>query len=100
MGIEWYRDLSITLMGFISTLVFIFFGVIIFLIYRQARSAAASVKAASNTVNETVGMIRDEVVKPVFKVAAFVEGLREGIEKLVSMFQKREEQGGGKNVGQ
>lgn len=100
MGIEWFRDLSITLMGFVSTLVFIFFGVVIFLVYRQARATAASVKAASQAVTDTAKMVRDEAVRPVFKIAAFVEGLREGIEKLVEMFARREEQGGGRNVRQ
>jgi len=101
LGIEWYRDLGIALMGFISTIVFIFLGIVTFLCYRQWKATARSVKQASDTVTETVGIIRDEAIRPVFKIAAMVDGIKAGIEKIMELFaSKNESQGGGRNVGQ
>ena len=35
MGIEWFRDLSITILGFVTTAVLIFAAIIIYRLYRK-----------------------------------------------------------------
>ncbi len=50
MGIEWFRDLSITILGFVTTAVLIFTAVLVYRLYRTITSTLLMVKAASNGV--------------------------------------------------
>jgi len=105
VGIEWVRDLSISVFGFTATLVVIFCAVVAYYTYREVRQVKAAVKTASDKVGETadcvkdtVDTVREEVIKPVLSISSLVQGVRAGIEQVVQMCKGRDEDGGGKNV--
>jgi len=52
-------------------------------------------QATSATIQGISSYIRDEVVKPVIEVVAFVQGMRQGIDTIIKFFKKEE---GGKDV--
>ena len=45
MGIEWFRDLSITILGFVASAALIFIVVMVFRLYRTLNSTILQVKA-------------------------------------------------------
>ncbi len=47
MGIEWFRDLSITVLGFVKTAVLIFTATLVYRLYRTITSILLMVKSAS-----------------------------------------------------
>jgi predicted PurR-regulated permease PerM len=62
MGIEWFRDLSIAILGFVTTAVLIFVAIIIYRLYRKITTTLFLVKTLMKSVNDTVNMV-EEVIK-------------------------------------
>ena len=91
MNIEWYRDLSITVFGFVASGVLIFLAVLLYLLYRRASHILDSVKAASSAIKTIISYISYEVIKPLFR---FMKGIREGISAFSQFSEKRK---GGSN---
>ena len=81
MGIEWFRDLSITMLGFVTMAVLIFITVLVYRLYREARSTLLLVKAASKSAYDTVTLVQ-EGIKPVLSGLVFIQGIRQGFERL------------------
>jgi hypothetical protein len=105
VGIEWVRDLSISVFGFTATLVAIFLALVAYYTYREVRQVKAVVKTTSekigetaDSVKDTVDTVREEVIKPVLSLSSLVQGVRAGIEQVAKMCKGRDEDGGGKNV--
>ena len=94
MGIEWFRDLAIVILGFGVTIVAIFIGVLAFMLYRKLRPILDSVKTTTKTVENISSTVAEEVSRPLAQLAAFVQGVRQAI-SLFSGFSRRKE--GGKN---
>ena len=94
MGIEWFRDLAIVILGFGVTIVAIFIGVLAFMLYRKLRPILDSVKTTTKTVENISSTVAEEVSRPLAQLAAFVQGIRQAI-SLFSGFSRRKE--GGKN---
>ncbi len=46
MGIEWFRDLSIAILGFVTTAVLIFAAILVYRLYRTIKSTILLVKAS------------------------------------------------------
>ena len=90
MGIDWFRDLVICVVGLVATGVFIFIAVLLFLLYRRVRAILDSVKATSRTIQDVTSYVGDEVVKPVIEVAAIIQGIRQGIDTIGKFFKKGE----------
>jgi branched-subunit amino acid permease len=92
MGIEWYRDLSITILGFVTTAVLVFLTVIIYLLYRKANSALQLAKSASKIAYDTVTRIQ-EGIKPLLPILAVIQGIRGGFKDICKIFKKESHKG-------
>ncbi len=62
MGIEWFRDLSITILGFVTTAVLIFAAIIIYRLYRKITTTLFLVQTLMKSVNDTVNTV-EEIIK-------------------------------------
>ena len=87
MGIEWFRDLSIVILAFVTTAVFIFTAILVFRLYRIIKSTLLLVKAASKTVYDTVSLMQ-EGIKPLLTILELIKGIRGGFEGISKMFKK------------
>ena len=94
MGIDWFRDLVICIVGLVTAGVLIFITVLAFSLYRRIKVILDSVKATSKTIQGLSSYVGDEVVKPVIEVAAIIQGVRQGIDTISRLFKKKE---GGRN---
>ena len=90
MGIEWFRDLAIVILGLGVTIVAIFIGVMAFLLYRKLRPIMDSVRATTKTMENISTCVGEEVARPLAQVAAFVQGIRQAT-SLFSGFSRRKE---------
>jgi len=61
MGIEWFRDLSIIIMGFVTVVVFIFIAVLVYRLYRTLKSILSRVEATSKIAHDTVIKIQENI---------------------------------------
>ena len=96
MGIEWFRDLSITVLGFVTTAVFIFAAILVYRLYRTAKSTLALIKATSKIAYDTVTVLQ-ECIKPVLPILALIQGISEGFKSFSKMFKKETNEGGDGN---
>lgn len=94
MGIDWFRDLAISIFGLVAAGVLIFITVLIFSLYRRIKVILDSVKTTSKTIQGLSSYVGDEVVKPVIELAAIIQGVRQGIDTVSRLFKKKE---GGRN---
>jgi len=92
MDIGWFRDLIICISGVVVMGVVIFVGVISYSFYHRTRVVLDSIEATSRTVQGILATVRDEVVIPVTQLAAFVQGIRQGVDAINRLFRK--EKGG------
>ena len=61
MGIEWFRDLSIIVMGFVTVVVLIFIAVLVYRLYRTLKSILSRVEATSKIAHDTVIKIQENI---------------------------------------
>ena len=94
MGIEWFRDLSITILGFVTSAVLIFTPIMVYRLYREAKSTLVLVKATAKTVQETVTLVQ-EGIKPMLPIMAIIQGVRGGFEFIKKMFSEENNEEGG-----
>ena len=90
MSIEWFRDLVLCIFGLSSTVVVLFFGVLVFISYRRIMPIIDSLKTTTRTVENLTSTVEEQVAEPLAKVAAFVQGVRQAV-SLVSGFRKNKE---------
>ena len=62
MGIEWFRDLSIVILGFVTTAVLIFTAVLVYRLYRKITTTLFLVQTLMKRVNDTVNTV-EEIIK-------------------------------------
>ena len=96
MGIEWFRDLSITILGFVTTAVLIFTAILVYRLYREVKSVVHLVKAASKIAYDTVTMVQ-EGIKPLLTILAVIQGIREGFKGISKIFKRESNEGGNSN---
>jgi len=89
MDIGWFRDLIICISGVVVTGVVIFVGVISYSFYHRTRAVLDSIEATSRTAQGILAAVRDEVVIPVTQLAAFVQGIRQGVDAISGFFRKQ-----------
>ena len=89
MGIEWFRDLIIIIMGFVSTAVLVFIAVLVYRLYHTTKSTMLQVKEASKITFDTVTMLQNSI-KPLLPILAIFQGIREGFEDICNVFKKKE----------
>ena len=94
MGIEWFRDLSIVILGFVTTAVLIFTAVLVYRLYRTIKSTLLLVKAASKIAHDIVTQVQ-EGIKPLLPILALIQGIRRGFKSISKMFEKESNEEGG-----
>jgi len=87
MGIEWFRDLSITILGFVTTAVLIFTAVLVYRLYRTLQSTLLLIKAASKIVYDTATLVQ-EGIKPLLPIVALIQGICGGFQGIGKIFKK------------
>ena len=87
MGIEWFRDLSIAILGFVTTGVLIFAAILVYRLYRTLKSTLSLVKAASKIAYDTVALMQ-EGIKPMLPILAVIQGIRGGFKGIRKIFKK------------
>ena len=93
MGIEWFRDLSITILGFVATAVLILTAVLVYHLYRTLKSTMLLVKAASKIAYDTVTLVQ-EGIKPLLAILALSQGICGGFKGISKMLKKESNEGG------
>jgi hypothetical protein len=93
MGIEWFRDLSITILAFTTTFLLIFIAVLVYSLYRTVKSTLVRVQAVAKTMSDTVAQIQ-EGIKPLLSALALVQGVFRGFQGIGKMFKKESKEGG------
>ena len=83
MGIEWFRDLSITIMGFTTTAMLIFIGIIIYRLYRKITTTLFLVQTLMKSVNDTVNTVEESIKTTSQNINDTVTEVKDSI-KLVS----------------
>ena len=87
MGIEWFRDLSIAILGFVTTALLIFVTALVYRLYREVKSVLQLVKAASKIAHDTVTLLQ-EGIKPLLPILTLIQGIRGGFKGISKMFKK------------
>jgi len=85
MGIEWFRDLSITILGFVTSAVLIFVTVLIYRLYRKANATLQLAKSASKIAYDTVTLVQQG---PLITILTLIQGIRGGFKGISKMFKK------------
>ena len=93
LDIQWFRDLSIAILGLVSTVVLIVLAIVGFYLYREVRSAMASVKHTSDAVHDTIVEVREELVNPLVQVVSFAQLIKDWAERIAKVLQKPEKEG-------
>ena len=93
MGIEWFRDLSITILCFVTTAVIILIAILIFLLYRKAKSALQLAESAAKKAYDTVTIVQ-EFIKPLLPIISLIQGIYGGLGGISKIFSKGNNEGG------
>ena len=96
MSIEWFRDLSIAILGLTTTVVLIFTAVLVYSLYRTAKSILLLVKATSKMAYDTIALVQ-EGVKPLASILALIQGVIGGFQGVSKIFKKESNEGGNNN---
>ncbi|MFC1939792.1 hypothetical protein ACFLXO_03800 [Chloroflexota bacterium] len=94
MSIDWFRDLVIIIFAVVATGVSIFITVLVYSIYRRIKPTLKSLKKSAKAIETLSSYAENEVVKPLVQVAAVIQGVRQGINAVNKIFQKKK---GGKD---
>ena len=88
MGIEWFRDLAIVILGFGVTAVVISIGILAFMLYHKLKPILDSARSTAKRVENISATVEQEVSRPLAQLAAFVQGVRQAV-SLFSGFGRR-----------
>jgi len=88
MGIEWFRDLIICILGLVATGVLIFIAVLLYSFYHRTKSILDSIETISRTIQGITSYVGGEVAKPLIQVVAIIQGIRQGIDTMSKFFKK------------
>jgi len=96
MDMEWFRDLSITIMCFVTTVVIIFASILFYRLYRKAKSALQLAESAAKKAYDTVTIVQ-EFIKPLLPIISLVQGICGGLGGISKIFSKENNEGGNNN---
>ena len=92
MGIEWFRDLSIVIMGFVTTAVLIFAAVLVYRLYRKIKPTLLLVEAASKIAYDTATLVQESIKDTVTLVQERIKDtatlVQEGIKDTATLVQE------------
>ena len=92
MELSSWRDVILIIWGLVATVAIVFISVILFLFYRKTSSMLDSTDLMVNKVSEIVDYVNTEVVRPVSRFGAMIQGIMQGISIFGSVFNKKEVQ--------
>ena len=90
MGIEWFRDLSITILCFVTVAVLIFAAILVYRLYRSLKATLSVINAASKIAYDTVKMVQ-QGVNPLVSILSLIQGIRGGFQGFSKIFKKESE---------
>jgi len=93
MDMAWFRDLSITILGFVTTAVLIFASILGYCIYRKAKSALQLAESAAKKAYDTVTVVQ-EFIKPLLPIISLIQGICGGLGGISKIFSKGNNEGG------
>ena len=93
MGIDWFRDLSITILGFVASAVLIFMAILFYRLYRNLNSTILQFKTVGKLAQDTVALVQDSI-KPMLSIMSIIQACRTGFEVVSKMFKKENNEGG------
>jgi hypothetical protein len=91
MDLSWWRDLVIVVWGLVGALAIIFICVIILLLYRRMVPLLHSAGEAVDKVSDIVSYTDQEVIQPMVKFGAAVQGVVQGISYFTGLFKSKED---------
>jgi hypothetical protein len=90
LGIEWFRDLSITILCFVTVAVLIFAAILVYRLYRSLKATLSVINAASKIAYDTVKMVQ-QGVNPLVSILSLIQGIRGGFQGFSKIFKKESE---------
>ena len=96
ISIEWYRDLTIIILGFLIAASLIFMTIVIYHLHRKLETAMDMVNAAAKTTNDTAIMVQNGI-RPLFSGMALIKGIKEGLQVITNICKKEDTKGEEKN---
>jgi len=90
MSIDWFRDLVISIAGVLVIIVLLFIAGLTFSLYRRAKAILDAMKTTSQNIAGISNYVTNEVAKPLIQVVAFIQGVRQGVNAISSLFSKKE----------
>jgi len=93
VGIEWFRDLSITILGFVASAALIFMAILFYRLYRTLNSTMLQFKAVGKLAQDTVALVQDSI-KPMLSIMSIIQACRAGFEIVSKLFKKESSEGG------
>jgi hypothetical protein len=93
MDMEWFRDLSVTILCFVTTAVIIFASILGYRLYRKAKSALQLAESAAKKAYDTVTVVQ-EFIKPLLPIISLIQGICGGLGGISKMFNKGNNEGG------
>lgn len=91
MTVEWFRDLSISIVALVAVVVLVFQAVILYFVYRRVRRILASIEVVCANTQAISSAIKG-IIKPLTAIINFFRGLFQGYGESSKTSQK-----GGKN---
>ena len=93
MDMAWFRDLSITILGFVTTVVLIFASILVYRLYRRAKYALKLAESAAKKAYDTVTVVQ-EFIKPLLPIISLIQGICGGLGGISKIFNKGNNEGG------
>jgi hypothetical protein len=93
MDMEWFRDLSVTILCFVTTAVIIFASILGYRLYRKAKSALQLAESAAEKAYDTVTVVQ-EFIKPLLPIISLIQGICGGLGGISKIFNKGNNEGG------
>jgi hypothetical protein len=93
MDMEWFRDLSVTILCFVTTAVLIFASILGYRLYRKAKSALQLAESAAKKAYDTVTVVQ-EFIKPLLPIISLIQGICGGLGGISKIFNKGNNEGG------
>jgi uncharacterized protein (UPF0333 family) len=89
MDMAWFRDLSITILGLVTTIVLIFASILGYRLYRKAKSVLQLAESTMQSAEDIVDLVKD-FIKPILPIIAIIQGICGGLGNIGNMFKKED----------
>ena len=89
MDMAWFRDLSITILGLVTTVALIFASILAYRLYRKAKSVLQLAESTMQSAEDIVDLVKD-FIKPIFPIIAIIQGICGGLGNIGNMFKKED----------